>query len=348
MRVERLVYGKERRMVRPPTTRRAAASLADVALVVGPDVVDVQATDQLSHLLLSDNPSLAAVLGRARADVGALVPFEKAPVLDIAARAGVPVPRSMQPGTVEFPAVVKSDVGSGGDRVRVVHDEQELDEAMRELESFTGSRPSVQQYWGGGELSVGAVARHGETLVAVAYATEPAAHDRHGPPAYVTLIDRPDILDHARALIAAIGGSGFIALGFVLDEAQGAYLIDYNPRAFGSWPALQATGADFIGAYLFSLGLGPRPSAITASPGRREFLLRFPSGATTWSQQLRWTRDSTRVVTGRARQLGWRWAAVSMMKVASGTLLGAAELNRRRVSRISSTLITDRSNPRSW
>ena len=332
MRVERLVYGREVLLVQPPTTRGAAASITEVAALVGPDVVDVQAVDQLSHRMLGDDPSLVRVIHRAGADRSALLPFEKTAVLEVAARAGIRVPVALEPGCAQFPAVVKSDVGSGGDRVRVVHDHQQLDEALRELEHLAGSRPTVQQYWGGGEVSVGAVARDGEAIVIVVYATEPAAHDRHGPPAFVTILERPDIIDDARRLLEAIGATGFVALGFVLDDQQRAYLIDYNPRAFGSWPALQAAGADFIGAYLHAIGVGPRPEAATCLPGRREFLLRFPSGATTWSHQLTWTRDSVLVVVRRTRMLGWRWAAVSLTKITSGTLLGAAVLSRGRRS----------------
>jgi hypothetical protein len=249
---------------------------------------------------------------------------------DLAQQLGLPIPKALsEPGPLDFPVVVKGDVGSSGDRVRLASGVPELRRAVEELRELSGTPPFVQEYHRFGQVNVGAVALNGELLVAVAYRSESSPSDPHGPPDEVVAVDRDDVVAATRLIASALGATGFLCLNFVLGEDDVAYFIDYNPRAFGSWPALQSLGVDFIGNYIYALGLGPRPSSGIPKLGCGESLLRFPASADTWGKLLSWVRQSLRIVIRRYEFLGWRWALLSLFKILAMPLLFGARQCRR-------------------
>lgn len=180
---------------------------------------------------------------------------------------GVPVPRIETIGT-DFPAgewVLKGRVGSGGERVAMVDGAADVSDAL----AAWGLGPDeafLQARVGGVAWNVGGVARRGDVLVSGAYRAMPADDDPSGPPVQIQIGKRPAQLAAAAALVDALGYSGPFCADFLDDGTP--YLLDFNPRFFGSWAAMQSAGVDLLGAYLSLLGRpwsGPRASIETDS-----------------------------------------------------------------------------------
>ncbi len=327
--VDRLVYGRTRDLVVPPPAKGGEVALTDPGAVIPVGTCDIQAPDDLSRLLLTEVPGAAEIMDRARATFPAVDLFDKAAMSGVARSLGVPVPEEFPlPGPVRFPVVVKSVVGSGGDRVRVVHDDRELERAVAELGQLSDTPVTVQAYHSAGQFVVGAVAKDGHFLVVAAYATEPSAHDPNGPSSVVVTVDHPEAVAASEAIAGAIGANGFVCLDFVVGQDGTAYFIDFNPRCFGSWPALQELGVDFLGAYRHVLDAGPAPQQVVLAAGQRSALLRFPAGARTVAGVGRWAASGIGVVARRWHLLGWRWGVVSLAKIAAGSVQATAHLSR--------------------
>ena len=79
-------------------------------------------------------------------------------------------------------------------------------------------------------------------------------------------------------------------------------------------------GVAIIDAYVFSLGLGPRPEPQAIEYGTEHNLFTFPFPAATSSKEL-WKRrrDDVRLVRESRRYLGNKWSALTMARIESYT-----------------------------
>lgn len=209
----------------------------------------------------------------------------------LAERAGVTVPDSRELPE-QLPAgewVLKGRVGSGGDRVRLVSSTNEVEEALRTWGS-TAAQAFIQAKVGGDLWNVGGVAKDGEVLVAAAYRAFSAPDDPEGPPVDIQIQHKPDQLEATRRFVAALGYTGPFAIDFLDDGVP--YLLDFNPRFFGTWAAMQSAGVDLLGAYLAVLGQ-PRTATTRVIDGAR-----IPSSVT--------GQESIGAAWRRGRDLGRR------------------------------------------
>lgn len=171
----------------------------------------------------------------------------------LAAATGVPVPDT-RPVPDQLPSgewVLKGRVGSGGDRVRLVSSTQQMRQALQDWR-LPADQAFIQEKVGGDLWNVGGVAERGEVLVAAAYRAFSAPDDPEGPPVDIQIESRPEQLEATAGLVAALGYSGPFAIDFLDDGVP--YLLDFNPRFFGTWAAMQSAGVDLLGAYLATLG----------------------------------------------------------------------------------------------
>ena len=211
----------------------------------------------------------------------------------LAAQAGVVVPDSREVPEALPPGewVLKGRVGSGGDRVRIVTSGPEAQAALREWD-LTGAEAFIQSKVGGDLWNVGGVAEQGEVLVAAAYRAFSAPDDPEGPPVDIQIEEKPDQLEATRRFVAALGYSGPFAIDFLDDGVP--YLLDFNPRFFGTWAAMQSAGVDLLGAYLATLGMSWSSRAVVVDGAR------IPSSVT--------GQDSIGAAWRRGRELGRRLA----------------------------------------
>ncbi len=328
--LERLVYGRTFSLVQPSRGAGAPATVdtAAVMAVLGHDTIDLQAQDDLAYALLDtpDHDHSAMNRGGTRDTTRPL--YDKAVMQALAESIGVAVPKLYTDADeIEYPVVVKAPIGFGGNRVRVVRDAHELAATRAELKAMIGRDPLIQAYHNGGQINVGAVAANGKVLVAVAYLTRPSANDPLGPPSACVALDRADVICDSAALLGTLSYTGFACLNFITDEQDQPHLIDFNPRAFGSWPALQSLGADFLGAYLHAIGLGPPPQTAQLQYGVIQDLPRFPASAQSRSELKHWRRTSTALIKQRGHLLGWRWTTLSTAKIIATTVRETIQLS---------------------
>ena len=251
-----------------PLLRRDADGVDVGPLLTALDgVADIQMVDAIGAVL-TGTPQWAARpdLHRVHADVAETAIYDKWAYSTLAQAAGVAVPTMIEVPDA-LPSgdwVLKGKVGSGGDRVAMVNSTEELRKVLRAWR--IGPQEAFVQQRVGGELwNVGGVAHRGEVLVSSAYRAFSSANDPEGPPVDIQIGDRPAQLEATAALVASLGYSGPFAIDFLDDDRP--YLLDFNPRFFGTWAAMQSAGVDLLGAYLSTLGRAwqPRPEQVDES-----------------------------------------------------------------------------------
>ncbi len=98
-----------------------------------------------------------------------------------------------------------------------------VEEAAEALDSGPGFPPMlVMELVEGEELAVDVLCRHGRTLIASAKTREAF---RAGLAMEFRIVDRPDLLDHSRALVEALGLDWIVNVQFLGDR-----LLEVNPR----------------------------------------------------------------------------------------------------------------------
>lgn len=244
----------------------APVDVSDVHCVWQDNVVDVQAADRVGAALLTDprwrdHPRLHRVPDPALE----MRLYDKLAQTEDAAAADCPVPRTWtDPAEVDTETVViKQRLGSGGDAVVIVPTTEIGDWVTRW--QGQGGGLVFQEPVSGDVLNVGGFARDGELIVAAAYATEQSPTDPEGPSVRIRTLQRPDLIESVAAYVAHTRYTGAICVDFI--SADEGYLIDVNPRFFGSWAAVQAAGLPLLEAYVEHLRGVP---ATVASPSLGE------------------------------------------------------------------------------
>jgi predicted ATP-grasp superfamily ATP-dependent carboligase len=259
-----------------------ATALAQAADASGAAVV-IPASESALHALTGRQERFAAGVVVGVTSQEALDrATDKAALEGHAAAAGLRTPRSatlargdeLGPAVaIGFPALVKpaqsvTAVPDGGLQVRdavLVRDKAALAEAVL---AAPGSHVVVQRHVQGGLAAISGVAWNGEVVCA----SHQITHRIWQPPVGVTCMGetvRPDLeLEEAvRRLIARLGWSGIFQTQFIRG-AEGAFLIDVNPRVYGSLALAVAAGAN-LPAIWVDLLLGHPPRPAEARAGRR-------------------------------------------------------------------------------
>ena len=256
--LERLVFDETRECLHTDAEGRP-----DVRPILPmlPAVLDVQTVDAIGAEL-TRMPEWAAQPRLRRVHAAALddhVAYDKWLYGQVAERAGVTIPRTFEIDDAPRgrPLVVKGRIGSGGDRVRIVGSASGIADVLSQW-GLPKQRAMAQELVAGDLWNVGGVAYQGEVLVAAAYRAIASPHDPEGPPVDIVIESRPDQLEATAAFISAMGYTGPFAIDFL--QADRPYLLDFNPRFFGTWAAMQSAGVDLLGAYLHTIGRpgGPR------------------------------------------------------------------------------------------
>lgn len=218
--------------------------------VWGEEVLDVQAADRVGAALVADPRwRTREHLRRLPPPLDELRLYDKSLQMQDVAAADVLIPRTSD-DPAEVPGdrvVVKQRIGSGGDAV-VIADRADV-AAWVDRWRDQGGGLLFQEMLGGDVLNVGGFARDGHLVAGVAYRTEQSPRDPEGPAVRIRTLRRPDLLAAVGRYTLSLGYTGAICCDFV-DTDVGTYLIDVNPRFFGSWAAAQSAGCPLLEAYL--------------------------------------------------------------------------------------------------
>jgi len=258
--------------------------------------------------------------------------LDKDLTLELAARAGIPVPKSHEVadlaalealrGTLRFPLVAKprSKRSPSSFKVRYVRDFDELARAFREDARF-GVDNVIQDYCRGVGVGVSLLVAGGEVVAAFQHrrVKELPASGGVSVVAISEALD-PDLTRCARELLRALEWEGVAQVEYRVDRDAGSFaLMEVNGRYWGSLSSAVNAGCDFpyyqwqlahgqrVDAPLtYKIGMGWRWAAgdlvrihAILAPGLRENLVQPSRPTELWT----FVRDSLRPTRGAL----WSW-----------------------------------------
>jgi predicted ATP-grasp superfamily ATP-dependent carboligase len=257
---------------------RYALALAEAAAAAGAEAV-LPATESALRAL-SGRESLFGGVAVGTCGVEALErATDKALLAEEAPRHGLHVPRTTVvaagevPADLEYPVVLKplrsTLVRDDGTLVNVeVERADDRDELERLLARTPGGRAAVQQHVEGTLAAIGGVVWRGELVCASHQVSRRIWPPGRGITAYGETV--PPDADRERAvasLLRWVGWSGIFQVQFLLDRER-AWLIDLNPRIYGSLALAVAAGLNLPSIWV-DLLLGREPRVGTARVGQR-------------------------------------------------------------------------------
>jgi hypothetical protein len=211
-----------------------------------------------------DERALTLVRGADQAP-GRPSPFARADVIARARTAGMRAPLMEKVASAAdlrrwiaqhgLPAVLKTDGSWGGLGVIILHNERDAEKCYRRLASPPStaralkralvnrnfltlrawvkrerSTVNAQQFVEGRDANIALSCWKGELLAAISVEVLETSCT-HGPATVIRVIDNAEMLDTARALVSALGLSGFCGMDFILDAEGRAHLLELNARA---------------------------------------------------------------------------------------------------------------------
>lgn len=254
--VDRLVFGAAGSSVDVDTSAQVALS----GLLGAPTVDVLGAEDVVESLRDSMSWSPHPVAARVPREDHVRLLFDKLEMTRFAARIPVPVPRSWsQAPDGVLPMVVKGRSGAGGKAVWIAQTSAEVFSAVRESAARAPRGVFFQELVDGVLTNVGGVADRGRIVTAGCYRPYAAAATPLGPPETIEIVRSPGIEASLPPLLEALSYSGPFCIDYIERPDGSASLIDFNPRIFGGWLAMQTAGIDLLGAYLSLFGLAAPP-----------------------------------------------------------------------------------------
>lgn len=190
-----------------------------------------------------------------------------------------------------YPVVLKREQTCGGAGVAIAHDEDSLAHAYRRAARKAATKRSVQRILGlkNADESPLVLQRHvpgplafrivacceGEVLDGISFLSDRAHPAVTGASTILRPIERADMDEATRKLVAALRCSGLVSLDFILRPDGEAVLIEMNPRPVASGHLGRLFGHDIYAALLDNFrgtlaapapAMGARPSAIALYP----------------------------------------------------------------------------------
>ena len=188
-------------------------------------------------------------------------------------------------------AVLKTDGSWGGRETRVIHTDADVRRAWRQLSRppnlarcvkrllverdpwplrarLTGYRPrlSIQSFVDGTPGNAAVACLDGELLGAV-QAEVVRAKGPTGPSTVLRVVEHPEMLATASAMVGRLRMSGLAGVDFILETGTGrAHLIEVNPRATPTSHLISAEGVDLLSSLRSALGYAGPPPRTAAYP----------------------------------------------------------------------------------
>lgn len=195
---------------------------------------------------------------------------------ELARSLGIRVPRAFDdPEQADYPVVVKLTRSSAAKGVFYANNRTQLDVILAALPS--GAPYVLQEYVGGEGVGYSLFARNSEIVAAYGHRRLLEYPFTGGSSLYRTGYEHPDMASVAAAIMEATCWSGLAMLEFKLDALGQLWLIEINPRIWGSIHQGLANGVNYFAA-LLGLGLEgppPRPVNTYLSPFTQVALLRY-------------------------------------------------------------------------
>ncbi len=182
---------------------------------------------------------------------------DKELTIHLAGSAGVPAPLTIVPHTlaaaraagkdIGYPLIMKPARSSGSRGVRLIRDAEELADSYEAALSQYG-RVLLQEYIpnDGPGSGVGIAAVDGKVTAAFSYQRIREFPISGGPSTLRVSTDNPELREHARTLMEALGWNGVAMVEFKFDKRAGKHLLmEINPRLWGSLALATYAGINF-------------------------------------------------------------------------------------------------------
>jgi len=188
----------------------------------------------------------------------------KAEIIRIAKKIGIPIPKTSIVNDVEsidipsnFPLIVKPNIGSGSRGMFVVHDEEQLFNAVQEI-TKKGMIALVQEKipMEGAGYGVSALLNWKSEIRAIFVHKRLREYPVHGGPSTLRIsVKYPELAKLGVKLLKYIGFQGAAMVEFKMDPRDNTpKLMEINPRLWGSLQLAIASGVNFP-LYLVKLAL---------------------------------------------------------------------------------------------
>jgi len=211
--------------------------------------------------LLDSHPSWHALLLPTKRSLK--VTFSKNDTIRLAMNAGVPVPRTIVPGSereaiafareLGFPLVVKGEKGQSARNVRIVRAEPELKSAFHEMvrrEAAYQGRPAVQEFVDGASYLVGGLFNQGRPLRVCAHRKVFTYPPSGGVTVKGVTEWHAELLDAAYEVFAALTYTGLGSADFMRDRRTGEFkFLEINPRIWATIGMAHYAGVDLFTPY---------------------------------------------------------------------------------------------------
>lgn len=166
-----------------------------------------------------------------------------------------------------YPLIIKPVNSSGSRGMKKVNNYSELLTHYKKVsKSFTEFL--VQQCIIGYGAGVGLLVKDGELLLSYEYKRLREFPVSGGPSTLRETIDFPELKDAAGRLMKALNWSGLAMVEFKVDENNKAWLLEINPRTWGSIELASVAGLNFANAYA-QLSVGEAVEPKKAAIGKR-------------------------------------------------------------------------------
>ena len=206
---------------------------------------------------------------------------DKRSLKNIAGRLGVGMPKTVEledamssgwPPDFQFPAVLKPKQGGGGWSIMEVSDPFALRGIVQEL-SLLPERYLVQEKISGPIAGVAMLYRDGDLVASDSYWTMRTYPHPYGQPTVRISRDFPEATAALKIILDDLRWTGPCQADFLHDEARNkSFLIDVNPRFWGSVGQSIARGIDFP-YYYYKCAMGENDFSVPLVP---------PEVATRW------------------------------------------------------------------
>ncbi len=162
----------------------------------------------------------------------------------LAEKLGIPVPKeySVNDKDITYPCVVKPLFGEhygikAKDRYRIVNNEIQMKAAYaRFTKMCEGEEPVIQQYINGDGCGCSVFAKDGKVMASITHKRIREYPISGGPSTCCRVIHNGDLQDYTETLIKAVGLSGVAMFEFKQGADGNFYLLESNPRVWGSYP----------------------------------------------------------------------------------------------------------------
>lgn len=145
-----------------------------------------------------------------------------------------------------YPCVIKPVCGekyglSAAQRYVFAHSPEEALSAFRKYKTLAGEDPVVQRRLMGGGLGLSVLTMDGTVVHSICHRRLREYPVTGGPSTCCQTESREDLLDYVRILVKETGYSGLAMFEFKEDSEGNPYLLEVNPRIWGTFPLTRAS-----------------------------------------------------------------------------------------------------------